>query len=255
MNKEKIRRIHAVYSIFTAVICFLAAICLMAACTNIYFSGAEQPYTYQSVADNFRPIAPVVYGCLVLILGGFALDALLPSEKKPGKPEKDHAFLLKSYTQKADMEASTQELSVQIARQRKLRRLHRILCAVILAACSAIFLCYACDPGHYHQQQINASMIRAMWVLLPCLVIGFGYGIFVAYFCNASIRKEISLLKQLPSKKGSVASEKKAFPAVPVQVGILTAAAALIILGLLDGGALDVLTKAVNICTECVGLG
>lgn len=36
---------------------------------------------------------------------------------------------------------------------------------------------------------------------------------------------------------------------------LLAVAVALILWGFLAGGADDVLTKAVNICTECVGLG
>jgi hypothetical protein len=37
--------------------------------------------------------------------------------------------------------------------------------------------------------------------------------------------------------------------------GILTAAVVFVILGCLSGGAWDVLTKAINICSECIGLG
>ena len=36
---------------------------------------------------------------------------------------------------------------------------------------------------------------------------------------------------------------------------VLIAAVLLIIAGIVNGGALDVLVKAINICTECVGLG
>ena len=36
---------------------------------------------------------------------------------------------------------------------------------------------------------------------------------------------------------------------------LLAAGAALMVLGILNGGAHDVLVKAVNICTECIGLG
>ena len=36
---------------------------------------------------------------------------------------------------------------------------------------------------------------------------------------------------------------------------LLAAGAALVVLGILNGGARDVLVKAVNICTECIGLG
>ena len=39
------------------------------------------------------------------------------------------------------------------------------------------------------------------------------------------------------------------------QVIIAAAAVALIVLGVMNGGMFDVLVKAINICTECIGLG
>ncbi len=40
-----------------------------------------------------------------------------------------------------------------------------------------------------------------------------------------------------------------------IRTVVIIAAVILIIAGILNGGALDVLVKAINICTECVGLG
>ena len=43
--------------------------------------------------------------------------------------------------------------------------------------------------------------------------------------------------------------------AAPLRAALILAAVALILLGLFNGGALDVFYKAANICTECIGLG
>ena len=40
-----------------------------------------------------------------------------------------------------------------------------------------------------------------------------------------------------------------------IRYALLIAAAALALFGFFSGGTADVLTKAVNICTECIGLG
>ena len=40
-----------------------------------------------------------------------------------------------------------------------------------------------------------------------------------------------------------------------VQAVLVAAALALIVAGILNGSARDVLIKAINICTECIGLG
>ena len=42
---------------------------------------------------------------------------------------------------------------------------------------------------------------------------------------------------------------------VIIQVSILCIAVVMIIIGITNGGAEDVLQKAINICTECIGLG
>lgn len=40
-----------------------------------------------------------------------------------------------------------------------------------------------------------------------------------------------------------------------IRVIIAAAAVVLIALGVMNGGMFDVLVKAINICTECIGLG
>ena len=44
-------------------------------------------------------------------------------------------------------------------------------------------------------------------------------------------------------------------PETCLRLALLLLAAALIALGVWNGGARDVLIKATNICTECIGLG
>ncbi|MBQ8683609.1 MAG: thioredoxin [Clostridia bacterium] len=40
-----------------------------------------------------------------------------------------------------------------------------------------------------------------------------------------------------------------------MRYGVLAVGLALLVYGFATGGIADVLTKAVNICTECIGLG
>ena len=47
----------------------------------------------------------------------------------------------------------------------------------------------------------------------------------------------------------------EAFPASALRIGLYLLAAMLIVLGVMNGGLYDVLVKAINICTECIGLG
>ena len=56
-----------------------------------------------------------------------------------------------------------------------------------------------------------------------------------------------------PAQGGKV--ENKVFEGRTIRRVMLAAAVVLIIAGVFNGSALDVFGKAVNICTECVGLG
>ena len=97
-------------------------------------------------------------------------------------------------------------------------------------------------------------MIRAMWVLLPCLAAAFCCCIRFIHVRKNSISKEIELLKQCP-KAAAPQQEHKTCRCTKLRCALLLAAAALALIGFLSGGTADVLTKAVNICTECIGLG
>ena len=70
------------------------------------------------------------------------------------------------------------------------------------------------------------------------------------------MKAELELLKTAP-KESKIAPRKKASRniAVYLRAGIALFALAILIFGFFAGGTADVLTKAVNICTECVGLG
>lgn len=57
------------------------------------------------------------------------------------------------------------------------------------------------------------------------------------------------------SFSGKRCAMKKTGALTPVRAVLLALAAVLIVLGILNGSAFDVLCKAVTVCTECIGLG
>ena len=60
--------------------------------------------------------------------------------------------------------------------------------------------------------------------------------------------------KPLPAPKKIVSPENTRLT-LGIRIGIAVVAVALIIAGIANGGMADVLAKAINICTECIGLG
>ena len=98
-----------------------------------------------------------------------------------------------------------------------------------------------------------------MYVLLPCMAIPFGVSVYAAFACRNSIQKEIALLIE-GIAAGYTTSKPAPAPVVKEQLpwlryALLVLAVGILVYGYFAGGTNDVLTKAINICTECVGLG
>ena len=260
MTNERVKKIHKIYGILLSLSLAAAAICLMVACVGVYRSGEAPLYSREEVAAAFVPIAVPVYLSLVLTVGGAVLHLLLPAEGERLRAPYRPARVLRGLRRRALL---TEEQLRVAKRAQKTRRLHSWITAILVAVGAAVFLVYALvfadfPPPDRIKEELNAAMVRAMWVLLPCVAIPLGYGIFTAYYCRRSMENEIVLLKgaDLSAKPAEAKPvDKGGFPVTAVRYGLLAVGLFLLVYGFATGGIADVLTKAVNICTECIGLG
>ena len=179
--------------------------------------------------------------------------------KKRGLRSAFELFFL-NFGIKKEIKSCDKSLYDAIIEERKSRKLHSTLRAVLMLVCAAVFLFFALDFSRYHQSEINRSVIFMMTVLAPCVFASGAYSVFVNFYCEKSLEKEISLLKKIPDKKGESEKKAKNEKALKVlaavgKIAILAIAVVLLVYGAVSGGFSDVMTKAVNICTECIGLG
>lgn len=255
MNKEALSKLRTPLRTVLSISLFVAGICLCAACVGIYRSG-DKPFSREAVAAAFGPIAIPVYLCLGLIVLSVILELLVPcpAEKKNARQTR---MLLKRMQERTDLNMCDDELRSKVLSLRANRRLFDRIGWVTLILSSILFLTYGMNPDNFHSTHINDSMIRAMYWLLPCSIVPFAYGAFAAYRNLGSMKEEIELLKTAPR-------ESKIAPPKPnnnqkrlsiLRAGLLLVAVVVLAFGFFTGGTADVLTKAVNICTECVGLG
>ncbi len=246
-------------TVYTALLCLsiaAAGICLMAQCLLLYRSG-DHPFSREAVAAAFSQIALPVYLCGGLVLIGLLIKPWLSCPEKQRKPEKNYGLILHRLQSTTDLALCPEKLRKEAEALRARRVLVRNLGWAVLCVSSFIFLSYGANPSNYHSSQINTSMVGAMLWLVPTMLAPFAYSVFAAYHRQRSIKKEIDLLKAAPREAKCSAAPKAAVSdqSVWIRWGILAAAVVLIVYGWLIGGAVDVLTKAVNICTECIGLG
>ena len=256
MAKESTMRMHRIYNILFSIVIIIAGICLIIGVLTIYNSG-DQPFSRESVAATFSTIAFPVYLTLVMAVISFVWEIASPSDKEKEPNAKDYPHLLETLYNKKDFSAGDVAVQEEIKSLWTNRKMHVIIRTLVLVICSAIFLLYALNSANFHQSEINSSMINAMKILVPCSLVAFAYSLFVAIHNEKSLQKEIELAKQLPAVTSSteaeiIGGEKRLSP---YRNAILVAAIILIVYGFLEGGTIDVLAKAINICTECIGLG
>jgi len=256
MTVQRAQRYRRSYGIVLSAVLVITGILLMIQCCSIYYTG-EGTFSPEIVAAHFAPVAIPCYLSLAMVVLGFVLNGILPGDTKKISPEKNYPLILEKLHAKTDLSACDESLRSAVTKEQKARKCHKIVSISLLAVCSGIFLSYALQGENFHQREITDSLIRAMYLLIPCAVIPFGYGIFTAYHNRASIRREIELLKQAGANRPPVPAA-----AVPSGKGVniarwavLAVAVAILVYGYIAGGTADVLTKAINICTECVGLG
>jgi len=248
------KRIHLVFGWITALFLLIAGICLISGCVSIYRMG-DRPFSPEAVAVAFSGICVPVYICLGLILAGWLLQLCCPVDKKksniPFYPMQLARLSAKLELSKLPDEGAKSEL----LSLRKKRQTHTVITWVLLALCGGIFLSYGLNPANFHQTEINRSMAMAMLLFFPCLAVPFGYGCFSSFYGLKLMKQEIALSRKLLREAPAEPAVKKERKLLALRLTILAAALFLVVLGFCTGGTADVLTKAINICTECVGLG
>ncbi len=256
MKSETIKRVQRIFGIILGISIAVAGICLIVGCLHIYNSGPH-PYSRDSVASVFSAIAVPIFICLALVIASFVFNCFVPEDVKKDKPVKPYRHLLKKLSAQKDISQCDIGIRGDIEAQRKYRKILFIILATILTCSTVDFLVYALNPDNYGTD-INLSVINAMKHMLPSLIIAFIYSIYCLKETKSSIITEIELLKLAPKAEITTEVAKKVdlrrfVSAVRIIIPIIALVA--LVYGFINGGTSDVLTKAVNICTECIGLG
>ena len=122
-------------------------------------------------------------------------------------------------------------------------------------------LIFMVDPAHFPLEDLEGMFYSLIRVLVPWTVVGLGALAVCSGMRKRYILRETEAAQARLKEEREVGfkPEPKAAPrtgsAVALQIAMIALAIVLIIVGVFNGSARDVLYKAINICTECVGLG
>lgn len=257
MHPQAYRKIHYIYSIYLSMTILVASLCLMSACFIILQTGA--PFSPQIVSEMFHKIDFSVYLCFASIIGSIVLQLLFPEPNHRANKKTQNHMLQKRNLRNCDIQHLDASSQQAIHRERRLRYFCLTLRTVLILIGSAIFLIYACNPSNYDSIDVNTSIIYVLIFALPSLGIPLAYGIYSESICGLSIQREFSVFTSAHS--GTDTTPNAAQNLLPSRKAGITRSILLVllfmisILGIFLGDAADVMTTAINICTECIGLG
>ena len=241
-----------------AAMTLLLAALLCWQCIDIYAAGnapenltadgvhIEQVYRADDVGARLTTLAIPAAAYAVLI----AVTAIV-QHRAPEKPE---ASAMTAENRLRLMKRRVAALPESAKYEETLRRNIWIATAAVLLLCAVMagfFLLNGSNFASWDLERVMGEMLvhTAPWAAVALLAV------YVALrACDKSCLREAEALRGQPAGKPAPLQEKP-LPASVLRADLYAAAIVFIVLGVMNGGLYDVLVKAINICTECIGLG
>lgn len=262
MTRSARHLLHLCYGIFLALFTVVIAVLFAAQAADIYFSGAG--YSRELVVARVSAIAVPFWLWIAAIVAGGVLILVFPPEKKVLKRIPDDRTTAERLVRMAGESESEQYLAAKAALQKesRVRRIVWVCCLAVCLACAAVALAFVFNFPAYPSDATDAVLMLVRSVL-PCAAVAFLACLGASVFDTISAKRILPQAKLLLAEGGrakaapgckETALDSPRFLLV-ARIAVLLIAAAFIIWGILNGGADELLAKAVAICTECIGLG
>lgn len=225
----------------------VAAALLCWQCVDIWHAGSSQAaYTAEIVGGRLRLLALPLMLCAAVILLAVLMGAGVPERALRGSLTPENRLRL--------MKARVATLPEKAMREERFRRYVRLAVAAVLTLCAVMTLAFLLDGRNFASWELETVLAALLRQIVPWMALAMAALWGGAFLCDRSCLRECEALRGLPAGKAACAPEKAAHTGV-VRLILYAAAVVFIVLGVMNGGLYDVLVKAVNICTECIGLG
>ena len=229
------------------------------------FVGEWHPFSRERVIDALSKISLFFWLWIAGIVVGFVLWEVFPVREKPRKicPDLQLKRLNKRLPDTAPDGCEKEFASV--------RQTYKVIFALKCAAW-ALFgiacvygIIYLCIPANFPKQDVTREMLNLVKHVFPCVFAGLivvcGAGVYEKYAVKNALPAVQKLTKGQKPRQSVSAVQKvlgvfdNKWVVLGIRVALAVLGVAFIIWGALNGNARAVFIKAVNICTECIGLG
>lgn len=245
-----------------AVATVLVALLLIWQCADIYRVGTSAAnqgangvriadiYSREIVGERFGRISWSVWIWLVLFVVSLFLHSDQKAKENVRMQPADQLKLLLVRKEK------TEEM---LANEKKRKMMVGVV-AVVCVICSIGAIWYLTRPSSFASRDLEPVMAQMMFHVVPWVVVAFAAVLVGQYFYGKLVKEELALAKKAPVKQNKpdddqIMSKTHAKKQTIARLIVLALAVVFIVAGILNGGMFDVFVKAINICTECIGLG
>lgn len=262
MSQKTVKNIRVAIGTTLSVLLIISGILLIISCISIYNIG-DRPFTPENISSAFSKISIPLYITLGAVLICAIIELILPREEIKHRASPDKRASLARMENRVDYKNCDPILTYKIKTAKKLEQTIKNV-AIVLSAVALAFIAYfTLDPRNF-TENYNHSVIYIMALILPWLILCGG--ILLAYFhvddmlltsriksVKEALASEDGNRSPTPEEKKDCKCNKK--QVILTRVIVLVIALGLLAVGIFGNGMRDVLDKAINICTECIGLG
>lgn len=280
-NKAKLVRLY--FGIFLSLLTVAVGILFIVQACGIYADAGyvQGGYTPATIGTRFLYICAPFFIWIAAIIAGFVLSIVYPVQPKK-LALNNNSLALKRLTSKIpEGSGAGYEANLNTVKsERALRFAIAVTLSVIFLVCIIISCVYLFDINNFKGVTNHEAMFNMFKVVGQCLLLALLCSFAAVALTKFSIKIELNAVKSLiasgkgaPARtdmrnpvdkvadkvraKTSALTNKKTSNIIRICIvsalGVL--AVTFIILGIFNGGMRAVLGKAIDICTECIGLG
>ncbi len=251
-------RLCKLLRLLTAALTLVLAALLCWQCIDIYATGnapanldesgvhLSPVYTREDVGARLKLLAIPAGAYVLVIIAAALVRARVPQGKETTALTAENRLRLQK--------RRVAELPDAARYEEKLRRNIWLATAAVLALCAVMAGVFLFNGANFVSWDLETVMGEMLLHVAPWAAVAL-LAVYIALrACDRSCLRECEALKGQPAVKPAPRQEKP-FPADVLRADLYAAAIVFIVLGVMNGGLYDVLVKAINICTECIGLG
>lgn len=250
------------FKVYLSTYTILLGMAFITCVCYVFFTGSSRENIFsaeivsQMLTYLLAPLIVYIVSCIL----AYIFYQFYPEKEKLFVKARPITFLkrVKKYDLAFVQDANNKKI---LTRNKIIRLITYISTAAVIFVCLFVSVWFIKDADNFLTDDPIHRNVNLFVELIPFVAIALVWGIASVFVVDITAKQDIAILKKEElfklDKKLKVLVDPKVEKITIniVRIAIGVTAITFIILGIFNGGMRDVFIKAINICTECIGLG